>query len=229
MWDVAFLAHRADLPTVLAARGYTGSGVEVGVQRGRYSATILGRSRLSTLILVDPWREDDRAGYRDVANVAQAEQEAALVEARHTLAPFGERAAFWRMSSVEAAARVPDASLDFVYLDARHDYDSVIEDLGAWFPKLRPGGIIAGHDYVDGDLPEGTFGVRSAVDAFFRVRGMDIYSTLSEPAWPTWIAVPHHRHARLAHQAAAVVRARYRVRRQITRMRRKTARIFSHL
>jgi hypothetical protein len=44
---------------------------------------------------------------------------------------------------------VPDASLDYVYVDARHDYCGVKEDLEAWWPKLRRGGILAGHDYLD--------------------------------------------------------------------------------
>ena len=57
--------------------------------------------------------------------------------------------------------------MDFVYIDARHDYESVLEDLNAWFHKVKPGGILAGHDYADGMLPQGDFGVKSAVDEFF--------------------------------------------------------------
>lgn len=48
--------------------------------------------------------------------------------------------------SAESAAKVPDASLAFAYLDAAHDYDSVRKDLAAWIPKVRPGGMLAGHD-----------------------------------------------------------------------------------
>ena len=38
-----------------------------------------------------------------------------------------------------------------MFIDARHSYDAVLEDLNAWWPKIRPGGILAGHDYVDAD------------------------------------------------------------------------------
>ena len=94
------------------------------------------------------------------------------------------------MTSVEAAARVSDHSFDFVYIDARHDYESVKEDLEAWSAKVRPGGILAGHDYVDGDLPQGEFYVKSAVDEFFGARGIPVHSTEGPSAvemFPTWV------------------------------------------
>jgi len=52
-----------------------------------------------------------------------------------------------REFSVSAAAKVAHTSLDFAYIDARHDYEGLSEDLRAWWPKLCPGGLMAGHDY----------------------------------------------------------------------------------
>tara|TARA_R110000868_G_scaffold18657_3_gene81656 strand:+ start:138 stop:2372 length:2235 start_codon:yes stop_codon:yes gene_type:complete len=49
--------------------------------------------------------------------------------------------------SAESAADFADGSLDFIFIDAAHDYDSVVKDLATWWPKLKPGGIFAGHDY----------------------------------------------------------------------------------
>ena len=66
--------------------------------------------------------------------------------------------------SADAAKTVPDDSLDFVYLDARHDFNGVFEDLSVWWPKLKMGGILAGHDYCDGERPEGDFFVQTAVN-----------------------------------------------------------------
>jgi len=56
---------------------------------------------------------------------------------------------------------------DFIYIDADHTYDAVKEDLGCWFPKLKKGGIIAGHDYClkNVDQPN-EYGVIKAVDEF---------------------------------------------------------------
>jgi predicted O-methyltransferase YrrM len=52
-----------------------------------------------------------------------------------------------RMLSTQAAELFHDSSIEFCFLDAAHDYNSVKADLDAWFPKIRPGGIIAGDDY----------------------------------------------------------------------------------
>ena len=52
-----------------------------------------------------------------------------------------------QMTSVEASKLYKDDSLDFVFIDADHKYESVVEDILAWFPKVKNGGIIGGHDY----------------------------------------------------------------------------------
>jgi hypothetical protein len=51
-----------------------------------------------------------------------------------------------RMTSEEAAKLVPAHSLDFVYLDANHSYDMVKRDIALWWPKIKWGGVLAGHD-----------------------------------------------------------------------------------
>ena len=63
---------------------------------------------------------------------------------------------------MDAARTLPDESLDFVYIDANHDFDHCMEDLIAWSRKVRSGGIVAGHDY---DRPHRK-GVVPAVDAY---------------------------------------------------------------
>lgn len=84
----------------------------------------------------------------------------ALPEARERLSGL-PNVEIWEMDSRAAASRFADHSIDVLYLDALHDKDFVLSELNAWLPKVRPGGIIAGHDYCTG------FGVMEAVPQFF--------------------------------------------------------------
>jgi predicted O-methyltransferase YrrM/GR25 family glycosyltransferase involved in LPS biosynthesis len=73
-----------------------------------------------------------------------------------------------RMTSLEAAKQFENNSLDFVFIDASHEYEDVKNDINAWFPKVKNGGIIAGHDYyVTGHdyFP----GVKKAVNEIFDI------------------------------------------------------------
>jgi predicted O-methyltransferase YrrM len=72
-----------------------------------------------------------------------------------------------RMTSIQASERYPDGSLDAVFLDASHKYEDVRADILAWLPKVKSGGILAGHDYTyrNDDWPD----VRRAVDEAFPV------------------------------------------------------------
>jgi len=54
---------------------------------------------------------------------------------------------FHRTTSVGAAHSFDDGSLDVVYIDADHKWWSVVQDLAAWWPKVRPGGVMLGHDF----------------------------------------------------------------------------------
>ena len=79
------------------------------------------------------------------------------------------------MDSVQASELYKDESLDFVFIDGDHTYDAVIGDIKAWYPKVKNGGIIAGHDYNGKD--GGVYGVVEAVDEFFGKSNVIIRNT----------------------------------------------------
>lgn len=95
-----------------------------------------------------------------------------------------------RSCVTEAAEATVPPLLDAVYIDACHDTRSVWQDLETWWPRVRPGGLLAGHDYLDAwrwhdDINRGgLFGVRTAVDTFARSIGRVVASTDEE--FPTW-------------------------------------------
>jgi hypothetical protein len=67
------------------------------------------------------------------------------------------------MDSINASKIYKDKTIDFIFIDANHDYDNVKKDIEAWLPKVKIGGIIAGHDYIMCSWP----GVVNAVNDFF--------------------------------------------------------------
>jgi hypothetical protein len=85
------------------------------------------------------------------------------------VSPVKERINPIRKPSLEAANLYEDNSLDFIFIDASHDYENVLKDIQAWYPKTKPEiGIISGHDYSWG--PE----VKKAVHDFFDPLGLKV-------------------------------------------------------
>jgi cephalosporin hydroxylase len=75
------------------------------------------------------------------------------------LAPVWKDVSIIKSLSVPAADFFRDASVDFVFIDADHNHDAALNDMRAWWPKVKSGGMMAGHDI-------GLDSVRSAVDLF---------------------------------------------------------------
>jgi hypothetical protein len=136
-------ATRSDLALWFADLGLT-RGAEIGVWQGAYSVELLKANPALHLTCVDPWRVHPQ--YQDVKKPGTMETSRAAAEL--ALAPFGERVQILRQFSLEAAADVPDGSLDFVYIDGNHRFECAASDLGWWAPKVREGGVVSGHDYA---------------------------------------------------------------------------------
>ena len=82
---------------------------------------------------------------------ATIEHRSNLNETKKNTAKWKNRVFDHEMTRMQAVDLFQNESLDFIYIDARHDYKAVWDDLEAWFPKLRKGGLFSGHDYVDAD------------------------------------------------------------------------------
>lgn len=134
------LVGRAMLADYFAVLGST-HGAEVGVWEGEYAEVLCKANPSLHLLCVDRWAP--YPGYLD--HQTPEELASAYQTAVNRLRPH--RVSLMKMSSLEAAQRVPDRSLDFVYLDANHTFDGLTADLEAWTPKVKVGGRIAGHDY----------------------------------------------------------------------------------
>lgn len=143
-------------------------GAEIGVFAGELSCRLLARPDL-TLYLVDSWTTEHDEAYAKSgdfhAGLNQMQQDRVYQMTQAMVGFAGERAKILRQDSREAAKAIPNASLDFVFIDADHSYEGCKADIEAWLPKIKPGGFISGHDYENTSFPK--FGVKRAVDEMF--------------------------------------------------------------
>src|ERR1700674_3826178 len=211
------LKSRFELAGLLNELELLGTAVEVGVFRGVFSRQLLERWDGRKLILVDPWRHLE--DYLDSWNLSDSEMEGNYQETLKVLAPFEERIQVLRMRTQEAAALVPHASCDFIHIDANHSYEAVKHDLLLWFPKLRVGGLMSGHDYFDALADEHlepifqnnrsiprelltSYGVKTAIDEFALSHGITVSLILEhEPTWYFIKDVALHGHNSAARSA----------------------------
>jgi hypothetical protein len=159
--------------------GFT-RGAEIGVWEGGFAHKICRPNPRLELLCVDPWAS--QADYQEVKNDA-ARMEHAFQCAKQLLKPY--RCTFLRMTSQEAVAHVADGSLDFVYIDGNHLFDHVTRDLTLWAPKVRSGGVIAGHDYKD-SARKPFIQVKPAVDRFTKDRGISPWFVLAADKSPSY-------------------------------------------
>lgn len=133
---------REDFGKLFYELGYT-VGAEVGVWEG-YFSEILYRDNpnIKKLYCVDAYQA--YSGYHDFK--CQSEIDRFYATAQEKLAPY-PNCEFIKKFSVDAAEQIRKKSLDFVYLDAGHDFLNITKDIAAWHSKVRKGGIVSGHDY----------------------------------------------------------------------------------
>lgn len=174
--NIQHLESRYNLPQWLETLQFKGDGAELGVQRGEFAAHSLRVWPSGAhYYMVDPWAQ--QAVYVDLANVATSEQENRMAEAAQAVAAFPTRAVLMRNFSFDAAKAFEDCALDYVYVDAVHDYAGALNDMIDWWPKVRPGGVMGGHDFADGIFRDGIFGVESAVRHFSAAVNVPFYLT----------------------------------------------------
>lgn len=106
---------------------------EIGVEAANTSSRLLDTHEHLAYVGVDPYVRNDGL-YNDVVQ---------------RLGPHLRSGRFllYREKSLDAVTLIDDGSLDIVFLDARHDYEAVEDDISAWRPKVRKGGIVSGHDF----------------------------------------------------------------------------------
>lgn len=164
-------------------------GVEVGVERARFSKVLCQVNPQLKLYGVDSWQFDEK--YR--SHVSQERLDGFFIETRERMKSFFPRYQIIRDVSVTAAKRFGDETLDFVFIDARHDYQSAKEDIETWVPKVKKNGIVSGHDYREGqnkDKPDKPkYGVKKAVNEWVENNNIAHLFILNKDNSPAWFYI----------------------------------------
>lgn len=152
LWKLFTTRNTADLTGV----------VEVGVAEGNFSEDILNwPTPFPNVWLVDRWMS--RVDVKGDSAMPQAWHDKNHQRVLQRTEKFEGRAKIMRMESTQAAEQFSDGVLDLVYIDADHSYGGCKADIHAWYRKVKRGGIMAFHDYMNP-----AYGVKRAVDEFVK-------------------------------------------------------------
>ena len=190
--------NREDLTQTFEKNKSLGKGVEVGTYKGEYAKVILN-NWTGQLYLIDVWKNLNTEEYKDCCN--QSDYTEVYKDCMLNIHGNEDRCFMLRCDSINAVNLFAEESLDFIYIDANHKYEFVLQDLKLWFPKLRKGGIFAGHDFLkmnwnddnnssknrsiyNGNTYIGEFGVTPAVEEFCNLLGYK--NSVTDEWWGSW-------------------------------------------
>lgn len=169
---------------LLSALPKNGICIEIGVAKGAYSRAILKMAVPKKLHLIDPWEFQDDAEYKlDSHNVSNEENE---IRFREVQATFDKEikngtVQIHRGYSYQVVSSFNDHYFDWIYVDAVHTYQGVRIDLESFYPKVKEGGFILGHDFTNRPGPLNRhFGVVKAVIDFLRYFPCDFLAVTNE-------------------------------------------------
>jgi hypothetical protein len=162
--------NRIDMINTILLDGMV--GCELGVFAGEFAEALLARNP-KQLFLVDAWQGDSEhdtlfSGDQDGNNGISLP---AFYLYASVMNKFGTKPNVQILKgwTYECIPKLKDHSLDYVYIDADHTYEGMKRDLELIWPKVKPYGLIMGHDYemnFEKAKHPWSFGVKQAVDEF---------------------------------------------------------------
>ena len=143
-------------------------GIEIGVCRGEHAISLLRTLKIDKLYLIDPYEMFD--GDSDTC-----------IQALELLKPFEKNIQWVKKFSKDAVNDIKEL-LDFIYIDANQDYELVKSDIENYYPLLKKGGVMGGHDFYNG-FTKTHSGVVNAVTKFCVSKNIQLF--VEQPDW--WI------------------------------------------
>jgi predicted O-methyltransferase YrrM len=170
---IPILESREDFPILIRQMGYKRI-CEVGVHKGVF-LSVLSMADPDHLVGVDVWDKYDEEAYSHHPDHYHKVYPHDMNKVWREDVQKWAKDVYFKTDiivdfSVEAAKQFEDGYFDFIYIDANHTYEGVTADLESWYPKVRKGGMIAGHDYLNygWDGKKITMYCREGVDDFVK-------------------------------------------------------------
>lgn len=133
---------------------------EIGVFEGKLTRKLLKNLDIKKFWLIDPYKMypsyNDTKSEQKLLNQAYIKLQKEVLDKHSNVEHIKD-------FSEKASEKIANNTLDLVFIDGNHDYQYVMQDINLWSDKVKPGGIISGHDYA---YP-GIVGVKEAVDELF--------------------------------------------------------------
>jgi len=173
------LSRWKQLPYLLDEMGCK-VGVEVGTEQGKFADTLLRKIPGLELTVVDCWE-----AYPEYREKMQPKIDEYERIARERL---GDRCKIIKAYSLDAVKEFEDESLDFVFIDANHEFRQVIDDIDEWSRKVKKGGVVMGHDFTLVDNGYERIDVEPAVRAWCQAKGIKTWFVTDEgDRMPTYL------------------------------------------
>jgi len=180
---------RNDLAQLFHELGYK-IGAEVGVFNGAYSKILCEAIPDLKLYCIDSWNvyedlpetKDEKYYKHYISRIERGYDSAKSLLSEYSCE-------FIKKYSMEAVKDFARDSLDFVYIDANHLFDYVMEDIIEWSKIVKPGGIVSGHDYRCFKHKEVGFHISSAVNTYTSVHNIKPLFVLDKDKSSSWFFV----------------------------------------
>lgn len=167
------IEYRKDLPKVLSELNLPMIAAEIGVAEGKFSRKLL-EGGITSLYMIDRWISVST----EPGNSAEPQKwhDDNLKAVENLCKEYEGRCVIHRGDSSQLAEYYPDNYFSLIYLDADHSYEGVKKDIEAWYPKVIPGGVIAGHDYLN----KTDYGANRAINEFCKSNGITDIKVIPE-------------------------------------------------
>jgi hypothetical protein len=180
---------KSDLHIILKELGLT-VGAEIGLNRGHHAERMFAAIPGLKLYGIDCW--ESYPEYR--MDFTSVEQDNMYIKAKKNMANLNCEVI--KGYSMDVVKQFKDGSLDFVYIDANHEFRSVIDDISEWGKKVKVGGIVSGHDFEyvenmrhpDRQIIE----VIYAVTAWVNTKKIEPWYVINGYNGPIWMWVKQH-------------------------------------